>query len=73
MEINEIPFDKALAVHSIALEYARIEIQADIADGADPRIGPQDWQDRMFDSYVRAFGYLSKKTDEYITLQLGNH
>lgn len=73
MEINGVPFNKALAVHSIALEYAKIEIQADIADGADPRICPQDWQDRMFDSYVRAFGHLYEKSDEYIALQLENH
>ena len=73
MEINGIPFDKALAVHSIALEYAKLEIQADIAGGEDPRLEPQIWQDKLFDSYVRAFGYLSDKTDEYIALQLGNH
>lgn len=73
MEINGIPFDKASACHSLALAYADGVYRSRIAEGKDPNIGPQEWLDNLFDVYVRAFGYLSEKSDEYIAVQLGNH
>lgn len=73
MEINGIPFDKAAACHSLALAYADGVYRSRIAEGKDPNIGPQEWLDHLFDVYVRAFGYLSEKSDEYIAVQLDNH
>lgn len=73
MEINGVPFDKAQACHSLALAYADGVFRSKVEEGQDPNIGPQEWLDHLFDVYVRAFGYLSEKTDEYIALQLENH
>lgn len=73
MEINGVPFDKAQAIHDLSLAYADGVYRSRIAEGKDPNICPQDWLDKMFDVYVRAYGYLSEKTDEYIAIQLDNH
>lgn len=73
MEINGIPFDKAAACHALALTYVDGIYRSRIAAGKDPNNGPQEWLDHLFDVYVRAFGYLSEKSDEYIMLQLENH
>lgn len=69
MEINGIPFDKALAVHSIALAYAENVFAAKLHRGEN--LGtPDECVSKMYRAYVRAFGHLSAKTDEEIMQQL---
>lgn len=68
MEINGIPFDKALAVHSIALAYAENVFAAKLHRGEN--LGtPDECVSKMYRAYVRAFTYLAQNSDERIILQ----
>lgn len=68
MGINGIPFDKALAVHSIALAYAENVFAAKLQRGED--LGtPDECVGKMYRAYVRAFAHLSQNSDERTILQ----
>ena len=70
MVINGHIVNIDLAIHEIALEYAKMDFQTN--SDAD-LMRPQECLDIMFESYLRAFGYLSEKSEDYVKSQLENH
>ncbi len=70
MVINGHIVNIDMAIHEIALEYAKRDFQ----NNANTDLkNPQNCLDFMFDSYLRAFGYLSEKSEDYVKSQLENH
>lgn len=72
MKQNTNGFDVRQCIHNIAMEWARRDLDEMISQGrisADKTTGCLDC---MFDSYVRAYGYLSQKDSTYIKTLLEN-
>ena len=66
MDINGRNFDIETCIHNIAMEYARRDLEQCISKGHVTMDGVTGHLDCMFDSYVQAFGYLSRKDSDYI-------
>ncbi len=62
MLVNGRNFDVERAIHDISLEAAKIEVQLSERKTSDV----SEYLDRLFNSYVYNFAYLSEKTDEEI-------
>lgn len=62
MLVNGRNFDVERAIHDISLEAAKIEVQLSEWKTSDV----SEYLDRLFNSYVYNFAYLSEKTDEEI-------
>lgn len=73
MEINGVPFDKAQAIRDIAMEYTRLVMTHDMDCGVNPADEPQTCLDQMFELYVRSFGHLSAKSDEFVAALLESY
>lgn len=65
-------FDVKTCLHNIALEWARRDLDEMISQGRIDTNAITGCLDCMFDSYVQAYGYLSKKEPEYIKVLLEN-
>lgn len=66
MEINGVQFDLSQCLHNIALEYAKRDLDAMIAQGRVSLEETTGCLDNLFDSYIQAFAYLAQKPDDYI-------
>lgn len=66
MNINGVEFDVAKCLHNIAMEYAKRDLDQYISEGRIRLCDVTGCLDYMFNSYVQAFGYLSKKDSGYI-------
>lgn len=62
MLVNGRNFDVERAIHDISLEAAKIEVQLSERKTSDV----SEYLDRLFNSYVYNFAYLSEKTDDEI-------
>lgn len=62
MLVNGRNFDVERAIHDISLEAAKIEVQLSERKTSDV----SEYLDRLFNSYVYNFAYLSEKTDDKI-------
>ena len=66
MNINGRNFDVEAAIHAIALEYSKFDLQAHLQDEPEIVQDPQHCSEFMFHSYLRAYGHLSQQSDECI-------
>ena len=66
MEIRSRNFDVEKCMHDIAMEWAKRDLDVVIAEGDLSPSNVTGCLDLMFDSYVQAFGYLSRMEDDYI-------
>lgn len=73
MNINGRNVDIDLAIHSVALEYAKMEMHKALAEDINLQNKPQLCLDLMYSEYLRAAGYLSQKGDDYVTALLGSY
>lgn len=73
MEINGHHIDIDNAIHSVALEIAKIDLQSRLGNDLNIKENPLECADAMYESYLRIFGYLSLKSDEYIKVLTGNN
>lgn len=73
MKYNGLNIDVELAIHSLAVEFAKMDVEKHIRTDSELEHNPTGTLDIMFDSYLRAVGYLSKKSDDYINTLLDNH
>lgn len=77
MTINGKTFNVEQAMHNIAMEWARRDLDNELAkprkeSGLDLS-DPTSALNFLFDSYVQAFGYLSERSDESIKDLLQHH
>lgn len=66
MNINGKNFEIEHCLHSIAMEYAKRDLDLAISQGRVSEDETTGCLDAMFDSYIRAFAYLSNKSEDYI-------
>lgn len=70
--LNPDCIDIKMAVHSVALEYARMELQQMVDNGEKTVNKPQTCLDHMYSTYLRSVGYLMSKGDSYIENELNS-
>lgn len=72
MKLNLDCVDVKLAVHSVALEYAKMELQHLIDRGEVPAYEPQTNLDYMYSTYLRSVGYLTSKGNDYVENEINS-
>lgn len=66
MNISGRNFEVEHCFHNIAMEHAKRNLDLAISQGRISEKNTTDCLDTMFDSYIRAFAYLSNKSEDYI-------
>ena len=66
MLVSGKTFDFEQCAHNIAMEYAKRDLDLAIFQGRVSADEATGCLDAMFDSYVRAFAYLARKSEDYI-------
>ena len=72
MKLNLDCVDVKLAVHSVSLEYAKMELQRLIDCGKVPACEPQTCLDYMYSIYLRSVGYLTSKGNDYVENEINS-
>lgn len=73
MNFNGRNIDIDLAIHSVSLEYAKMEMQKALEQEISLADKPQLCLDLMYSEYLRAAGYLSQKGDDYVAALLESY
>ena len=72
MKLDLDCIDVKQAVHSVALEYAKMELQHLIDCEKVPSYEPQTCLDYMYSTYLRAVGYLTAKGNDYVENEINS-